>query len=213
MVVVSRSDWSRQRSFAGGHNGDITDLTWSSNGAILATAGTDGKLIIWNTKSQTPIARYDHKNITCLAFHPTENVISFTTDQGQLYTLPKPVPEESEALILRKQLHPAPLLHDDMQNLRLEKQGKGDRDEVDELFDGLDEDGDDNWLVDDDGAGYAEINENGKRAAPSKSSGFRATKRYAHDQWKPDIHEAFQPGSTPWRGNRRYLCKFSHMSL
>ena len=56
--VMSRSDWERQRAFSGGHMGDITALAWSPNGALLATAGSDRKILLWETKSQRIIARY-----------------------------------------------------------------------------------------------------------------------------------------------------------
>ena len=55
--VVSRSDGERQRAFAGGHMGDITALAWSPNGALLATAGSDRKIILWETKTQKILAR------------------------------------------------------------------------------------------------------------------------------------------------------------
>ena len=56
--VMSRSDWEKQRSFSGGHMGDITALAWSPNGALLATAGTDRKILLWETKTQKIVARY-----------------------------------------------------------------------------------------------------------------------------------------------------------
>lgn len=56
--VVSRSDWERQKAFSGGHMGDITALAWSPNGALLATAGADRKILLWETQTQRWIARY-----------------------------------------------------------------------------------------------------------------------------------------------------------
>jgi chromosome transmission fidelity protein 4 len=58
IVVVSRSDGERQRVFSGGHMGDVTALAWSPNGAFLATAGADRKIILWETKTQKIVARY-----------------------------------------------------------------------------------------------------------------------------------------------------------
>ena len=58
--VMSRSDWEKQRVFSGGHMGDITALAWSPNGALLATAGTDRKILLWETKTQRIVARYRH---------------------------------------------------------------------------------------------------------------------------------------------------------
>ena len=56
--VMSRSDWEKQRAFSGGHMGDITALAWSPNGALLATAGADRKILLWETKTQKIVARY-----------------------------------------------------------------------------------------------------------------------------------------------------------
>lgn len=75
-------------------------------------------------------------------------------------------------------------------------------DPIDQLL-GLDSDQDD-FVEDDDGAGYA-LNGNGKRTnGHLDDPDDDDSKRRA--VWDPSIHEAFQPGSTPWRGNRRYLC-------
>ena len=57
IVVISRSDSERQRGFSGGHMGDITALAWSPNGALLVSAGSDRKIILWETKSQTILTR------------------------------------------------------------------------------------------------------------------------------------------------------------
>jgi chromosome transmission fidelity protein 4 len=71
--------------------------------------------------------------------------------------------------------------------------------------DAMDQD-DDGFIEDDDGAGYAEEpNRYGKRSA-DPLSGPLAKRPAAHSVWRPQIHESFQPGSTPWKGNRRYLC-------
>ena len=56
--VVSHGDGEKQRSFSGGHLGDVTALAWSPNGAMLLTAGADKKILLWDTKSQKVLARY-----------------------------------------------------------------------------------------------------------------------------------------------------------
>ena len=63
--VVSRSDWEKQRAFSGGHMGDITALAWSPNGALLATAGNDRKILLWETKAQKVVARYTSDSCRC----------------------------------------------------------------------------------------------------------------------------------------------------
>lgn len=55
--VVSSGDGERQKAFAGGHMGDVTTLAWSPNGALLMTAGTDGKILLWDTKTQKILSR------------------------------------------------------------------------------------------------------------------------------------------------------------
>jgi chromosome transmission fidelity protein 4 len=55
--IVSRSDGEKQKSFNGAHLGDVTALAWSPNGAMLATAAADGKIILWDSNTQKPIAR------------------------------------------------------------------------------------------------------------------------------------------------------------
>lgn len=55
--VISRSDGEKQRAFSAGHTGDVTTLAWSQNGALLLSAGSDGKILLWETKSQKILAR------------------------------------------------------------------------------------------------------------------------------------------------------------
>lgn len=56
--VISSEDGQPQRVFSGGHMGDITALAWSPNGALLMTAATDRKILLWDTKTQKIVARY-----------------------------------------------------------------------------------------------------------------------------------------------------------
>ncbi len=55
--VVSSGDGERQRVFSGGHMGDVTALAWSPNGALLITAASDGKVLLWDCKTQKILAR------------------------------------------------------------------------------------------------------------------------------------------------------------
>ena len=57
ILVVSRNDGEKQRSFKDGHLGMVTAVAWSPNGAMLATAGTEGFVLLWETKTQKVLAR------------------------------------------------------------------------------------------------------------------------------------------------------------
>ncbi|OTB05430.1 hypothetical protein M426DRAFT_319969 [Hypoxylon sp. CI-4A] len=217
--VISKNDWEKQRAFANGHNGDVTALAWSPNGAILASAGKDKKILLWETKTQSVIARLDYANVIDIAWHPKDNLVSFTNSDGEVYIHPDFVPEQFSPLLkLAKQ--PAPFIHDPLSEISannrrpLDASTRGPPIELperrmragsyDSLMGGpLPEEDDDDFVVDDDGAGYV-LNGNGKRAHDDLDGyGVPATKRH---HIEPEYHEAFQPGSTPWRGNRKYLC-------
>ncbi|KAH6640842.1 WD40-repeat-containing domain protein [Chaetomium tenue] len=214
--VVSKNDWEKQRAFSKGHDGDITAVAWSPNGALLATAGKDKKLLIWSTKDQTVLARYEYPNVVDIAWHPTKNLASFTTSDGEVFICEEFISEQF-ASMLRLPQQPAPFIHDPLadigaNNRRPEPNGtnlpsRPRRGSIDSLDDLLDDDnfGDENdgFVVDDDGAGYT-LNAAQKRPADDDLLGQRPSKRGNFVQ--PQVHRAFQPGATPWRGNRKYLC-------
>ncbi|KAL1843630.1 hypothetical protein VTJ49DRAFT_612 [Mycothermus thermophilus] len=218
--VVSKDDWEKQRTFSRGHNGDITALAWSPNGALLASAGKDKKLLLWLAKDQTVIARYDYPGVIDIAWHPTKNLASFTNSSGEVYICDDFVPEQFAGQ-LRLPTQPAPFFHDPREEAAIPgrrpplngaatlpaRPRRGSLDSLDDLLDGDlggDEEDDDGFVVDDDGAGYT-LNSSRKRAADGDDlPGQRPSKRGNFLQ--PQIHPPFQPGSTPWRGNRKYLC-------
>ncbi|KAI2778914.1 WD40 repeat-like protein [Daldinia loculata] len=210
--VVSKNDWEKQRIFSNGHNGEVTALAWSPNGAILASAGKDKRILLWETKTQSVIARLDYTNVIDIAWHPRDNLVSFTNSDGEVYIHPDFVPEQFVSLLkLGKQ--PAPFIHDPLSEIganirrpaetivpvldRRNREGS-----YDSLMDGPMQD-DDDFVIDDDGAGYV-INGNGKRMHDDIDLFGEPISKRPH--LEPEYHEAFQPGSTPWRGNRKYLC-------
>lgn len=219
ITVVSTSDWTKQRTFSSGHTADITALAWSPNGALLASAGADGQLVLWETKTQNILRKYDFGGVINLVWHPTDNSLSFTTSDGELFIHENFVPSEYRPL-LDKTLDAAPLLSNPNTEISrtplangakvdLEsRRRQGTPDSLDDIL-GMDEDGD-NFIEDDDGAGYTEgVNEFGKRTSGhlDDPDGHK-DKRLLSGFWQPKAHTPFQPGNTPWRGNRRYLCMF-----
>lgn len=215
--VMSRGDWENQRKFVNGHMGDVTALAWSPNGAMLVTAGKDRKILLWETKTQSIIATYDYANVMDLAWHPTNNLLSFTNRDGEVYIYNDFVPPEHVQL-LRVGRQPAPFIHDPLgeisANIRrplvngtkdvpIRGIRRGTPDSLDDILGSDVMVDDDDFVVDDDGAGYA-LNANGKRLLGEDLYDAQASKR--RSLWQPQYHESFQPGATPWRGNRKYLC-------
>jgi chromosome transmission fidelity protein 4 len=219
--IVSKNDWEKQRVFSKGHNGEVTALAWSPNGALLASAGKDKKILLWETKTQSVVDKLDYANVMDISWHPTQNLASFTNSEGEVYIHPNFVPEQF-AQLLKLGMQPAPFIHDPLSEIsanvrRPETNGlngfkpaaprprRDSLDSFDSLMDGpldapLPEDED--FVDDDDGAGYV-VNGNGKRAIGAVDAfGDRPQKRQTLEA---QYHEAFQPGSTPWRGNRKYL--------
>lgn len=224
ILVYSTIDWDKQKVFSGGHNGEVTALSWSPNGALLATAGADGQIVLWETKTQNILRRYDFANVINLAWHPTDNSLSFTTSDGELFIHDDFVPREYVPL-LEKPLQSAPLisapLAETSGNIRrpvpsrpkeaVENRRRGGTpDSLDDILGPMDED--DDFIEDDDGAGYAEgVNAYGKRTNGHLDDlDGHDDKKHFTGFWKPKTHLPLQPGSTPWRGNRRYLCKNCH---
>jgi chromosome transmission fidelity protein 4 len=227
MQVMSLADWERQRTFKTGHSADITAAAWSPNGALLATTSSDLQLCLWETKTQRLLKKYDDLKATILAmaWHPSENILSYTNNDGELYIHTDIVPSEHVSL-LGKPLQPAPFFHDPAEGEVGSKTAPGHQinlperqhrragtpDSLDDILgpDGISDDGMDDFVEDDDGAGYVPaVNGHGKRTnghlGPLASpSGKR--RAYGSSSFRPEAHPSFQPGSTPWRGNRRYLC-------
>jgi chromosome transmission fidelity protein 4 len=219
--VMSRGDWENQRTFTSGHDGDITALAWSPNGAMLASAAKDGKVLLWETKTQKILATYDYADVMDIAWHPTNNLLSFTNTEGWVYIYNDFVPQEHSRL-LKLPLQPAPFIHDPLSEISANARRpitnglkdipnhgarRGTPDSLDDIL-GSDILGDeDDFVVDDDGAGYAlGLNGNGKRPNGVADPYAGPLSKRRTQTWEPQIHDSFQPGSTPWRGNRKYLC-------
>ncbi|KAL8781833.1 MAG: hypothetical protein Q9213_005835 [Squamulea squamosa] len=222
--VISRDDGEKQRAFSGGHMGDITALAWSPNGALLATSASDRKILIWEASTQKIVARYDYTGVINFTWHPRENIFSFVTSEGELFIYPSFL-STGNAQLLQKPLQPAPFIHDSLSDTSgnsrkalangvkrpLDDQARreGTPASLDDILGPESGGEEDDFVEDDDGAGYLdEVNGYGKRSYDyADGFGGPGTKRRAtHVSWQPRFHQSFQPGSTPWRGNRRYLC-------
>ena len=217
IVIVSVEDGATQRSFKGGHNADITAMAWSPNGAILASASLeDDQLVLWETKTQQIIRKYNYEKILNVTWHKDQNLFNWTNSWGECYIIPNFLKDESHIKLLNGPQVRAPFYHDPLderaaaangRKALVNGQGKqraGTPDSLDELL-GPAPDDEFEWIEDDDGAGYS--NGNGKRTNDHLGlPNGHASKLPRQETWQPQIHEPFQPGATPWRGNRKYLC-------
>jgi chromosome transmission fidelity protein 4 len=133
-----------------------------------------------------------------LAWHPTTNTLSFTTSQGQLYRWKDCIPANYPAAY--GSVKRAPTLHSRAisTDTSLSRSPSILSRAPDDPF----ADEDDDFVVDDDGAGYVPSHLRKRHGEWDENS---ISKRGRMDTFRIKLHEPFQSGSTPWRGNRRYL--------
>ena len=170
---------------------------------------------------------YIYSKVISIAWHPQENLVSFVTSEGELFIYADFVPTNCSHF-LEKSQQPSPFIHDPLSEISgntrnvltngykdhhdARDKRRGTPDSLDDILGpdpGIDED---NFVSDDDGAGYLdEINDYGKRSNGHLDpiEGFESRKRPSYHAWQPKLHRSFQPGSTPWRGNRKYLCELN----
>lgn len=176
-------------------------------------------LVIRSTNLIYPRSTSEREPVSAIAWHPTDNLLSYTTYDGELYMHTGFVPWEDVPL-LEQSLASAPMLNEPLLEVSgharrplvngskpAERRRAGTPDSLDDLLppDAMSEDGDP-FIEDDDGAGYVEdVNANGKRPGANLQAPL-SKRSQTVPRWQPRLHQPFQPGSTPWRGNRRYLC-------
>jgi chromosome transmission fidelity protein 4 len=218
IAVVSVEDGAQQRPFSNGHMADITSMAWSPNGALLASSSADDMLVIWETKTQKVIKKFNYEKILHVTWHNKgENLFNWTNSLGEVFIITDFLKDESHKKFLEGSKQRAPFFHDPLDekgpsvaarrplvNGQGKHQRSGTPDSLDALL-GPAEDEEYDWIEDDDGAGYT--NGNGKRTNGHLGElNGHDTKRGRQAAWQPRMHESFQPGATPWRGNRKYLC-------
>ncbi|KAJ5272829.1 hypothetical protein N7478_007954 [Penicillium angulare] len=210
IAIYSVSDWKKEKLFTGGHTGDITAVSWASNGTLLVSAGADGQVVLWESRTQQVLRRFEFANIINFAWHPkNKNTASFTNSDGELFIYDNFVPKEHEAQ-LQKSLQAAPIypgplgeisnnvqrtLTDRSRDAIKRTARAGSLDSLDDIL-GQDEDMED-FVEDDDGAGYFEgTNQHGKRPNGHLDDlDGPASKRVNSGAVQPKAHPPIQPGS------------------
>ena len=158
---------------------------------------------------------YDIASVTNLEWHSHENIVSLVTSEGELYIYDNFLRPE-HASLLEGTLQPAPFIRDHLAEINgnarkpltngykdhePRSRRRGTPDTLDSILGPAGED--DDFVSDDDGAGYT----NGLKRGSGhldEIDGYEHKRRTS--SWQPRFHQAFQPGSTPWRGSRKYLC-------
>ena len=162
-----------------------------------------------------------------MAWHPHDNIVSFVTSDGELFIYVSFL-EAENAPLLEKAIQPAPFIRDPLAEIPgnarkplsngvkdsadVRARRRGTPDSLDEILGPTLGDDEDDFVSDDDGAGYLdEVNGSRKRSNGHLDAidGFDGKRRATYQSFQPTIHHSFQPGSTPWQGNRKYLCMYS----
>ncbi|KAJ2808789.1 DNA polymerase alpha accessory factor Mcl1 [Coemansia guatemalensis] len=205
--LLERGSWELSATLGGRHTKMVTHVSWSANGRYVASVGLDGQVAVWDVAARKAILTHTGANPLCqVDWNPRGNMLAFTDNSGALYVWDDVVPVEqghappydqqaSERGAVDRQppaddtgdSRLASDLFDDTAGVDGAAEGEmevddGDDDNIVDAGDGLDD-----FVVDDDGAGYAE-----QQAPRWAVAGDLQT-------------HAFQPGSTPWVNSRRYL--------
>lgn len=215
VVVVSAHDEKIQKRFTGKHNSPITSIAWSPNGRLLASSAFEGTLVVWDTITQEVVQEHTYERLLNIEWHNKgENLFCWTNSWGEVYITPNFLKNEAVVDLLKAPLEqpnrisqtgPVQPVESRVNGLKPIVNGRPRATSPDSLDDYLADADDDQWIDDDDGAGYK--NQNGKRANGHLDNlNGHANKKSRQEVWQPQIHEAFQPGATPWRGDRKYLC-------
>ena len=113
IAIVSVEDGAQQRSFSNGHMADITSMAWSPNGALLASSSSDDTLVIWETKTQKAIKKFNYEKILHVAWHNKgENLFNWTNSWGEVFIIPDFLKEDEQKKILGGPKQRSPFFHD-----------------------------------------------------------------------------------------------------
>ncbi|KAK4508951.1 GS catalytic domain-containing protein [Mucor velutinosus] len=96
-VRVFKADiWTPEYTLDGQHTSSVITLAWSPNGYYIVSSAEDNTLVIWNTKTKTPVrVEITPTAITGIAWHPTDNEISLTDMDGNLRIWKEPIPTDN----------------------------------------------------------------------------------------------------------------------
>ncbi len=189
-------------------SGSVTALAFSPNGRYLASATNNGQVTVWDAESQQAIrAKSADALVNAISWHPTKDALAWTDNEGSLArwsdvvgsTRPSPFEEVA---------------------FDVSKAARGSRGQIDDIFagTGLSDDEDDDaapalaaeMLME---TSWMALLSTMNRARTDTAVFGQSSRYFPRGESGRDgmmiaatrPQEAFQPTSTPFRGQRRYL--------
>lgn len=227
IALYSGSDYDHKQSLGVGQSFPISALEWSPDGRFLAIGNTNGEIAVWKVDTMdldyTLVATWAAKGaISCIGWRPKDRGLAFSTTEGSMYVLSSELPQEITYRLPHgpKDKESVPNGADkedtELDEERAVPAYRQDEDLEEELGHDVDlgaQESDidaplDDWIVDDDGAGYVEQNGVNKRPLHEHNGTAKDPKRIKTSSLAtgPVCQAPFQSGATPWNHDRRYLC-------
>ncbi|KAI9029607.1 WD40-repeat-containing domain protein [Phycomyces nitens] len=221
VVIYERTSWKQKGVLTGAHVEPVTCIAWSNVGDCIATSSADCQIIIWDANTLKVLTKYTvSMEPSCLAWSPVKNELSLADKYGQVLTV-------DDAGTVNPNIRGPPK----KKGLFASENPTGIEEALEKLFndeDGPDEEEDedidmmdlldtaDDFVVDDDGAGYTE-NDVEKVMVQKKLDPSRTRPEATRPRVDITPHPIIHPGETPFQkpgghknddpevGDRRYL--------
>ncbi|MCO5546925.1 hypothetical protein L7F22_000364 [Adiantum nelumboides] len=201
LVLISAPSWQKAGAFVAegpdAPRGAITALAFCPNGRYLASATTDGQVMVWEAATRRALhSRKADGLVTGISWSPGHDALAWVDNSGQLVRWQNVVGST----------FPSPYEHVEHAKFTANKArgSKAHTDDIDDLFRGTDIDDDDD-LMDVEGDGRAKATSPDVVDEEDEQSLYHR-RRSALPSATTRAQPAFQPCSTPMKNKRRFLC-------
>lgn len=94
IAILCRHSWKVECVLSSEHLRDVSIISWSPNGLYLAAADMQNKVLIWEFKRRSVLARLDvEKPISSISWSRKHNMLAFSTFLGNLTKWLNPIPD------------------------------------------------------------------------------------------------------------------------